>query len=187
MWQRITAVCIVFVLAACQSYTLVSADRVDIGGAFSVDPQVDWNKTKTLGIEMWTVDGPRLQKLHFAAGIGDGEPLYDLPGKDQDETMPAFRTSLSLSELVEFVTTSMTRAGAGQVEPLNIRPTSVAGVDGVRFELSFLSLEGLEQDGIVLAWVMDEELSVIIYSGARRHYFPKYVDDVERMIQSIEI
>jgi len=119
MWRRIAILCTCFVLAACQSYSLISADRVTIGGAFSVDPQVDWNKTKTLGIEMWTVDGPRLQTLHFAAGIGEGDPLYDLPGKQEDETMPTFRKSLGLSELVEFVTSSMARVGAEKVQPLN--------------------------------------------------------------------
>ncbi len=41
--------------------------------------------------------------------------------------------------------------------------------------------------GMVVGAVAKGKLHLIIYTGARRHYFPKYRDDVDRMMDSIQI
>jgi hypothetical protein len=46
--------------------------------------------------------------------------------------------------------------------------------------------DGLNKYAIVAGAVIGEKLHLIIYSGARMHYFPKYRDAVEGIIASIQ-
>ena len=55
------------VLAACAQYSLVEAERVKIGNAYSVDPQIAWSKLQVGDFEIWTVDGANLESLQFHA------------------------------------------------------------------------------------------------------------------------
>jgi hypothetical protein len=77
--------------------------------------------------------------------------------------------------------------GAAMVESNNLRPAAFGRLPGFRFDLSFLSPEGLERDGIVVGTINEDELYLILYLGAREHYFPKYRIHVEELIASIEV
>jgi hypothetical protein len=53
--------------------------------------------------------------------------------------------------------------------------------------MNFVTRQGLEGQGSVVGGVVKEKLYLIIYSGARAHYYPKHKDHVERIIQSIRM
>jgi hypothetical protein len=184
MWRKAVVVLACLALIGCVKYTLVDADRHSIAGLYSVDPQIEWNKTTELGVELWTVNGPMLEALRFVSDVEDGDIIFDV---GEEEELPKFRAHMTLSEIVEFVVDSMAVAGATHVEPINARPARFGDAEGIRFELSFQSSEGLEQDGIVVGAVIDEQLYLIMFTGVRVHYFPSYKDHVERLIASIEM
>ena len=52
--------------------------------------------------------------------------------------------------------------------------------------MSYTSSEGLWFDGLAVGATIDDKLHLIVYTGARQYYFPKYRDEVERMIGMIE-
>ena len=172
-------------LAACSIYTLVDEDtRQSIAGRYSVDPQVAWSRVNQSGVELWTVDGPALESIRFYPGLRDGETF--MTARDRTE-LPAFRADMQASEIMEFVVDSIARAGAGQVQATGLRPMNFGPLPGFRFELSYLTDNGLEMQGLVAGAATDGELHLIVYSGASLYYFPKYEDDVERIIDSIEM
>jgi hypothetical protein len=191
MWPKWILVAACLAVAACQHYSLVPKEKQTIGGTYSVDPQIEWSHASELGLDVWTVDGPILQAVRFMSGVKDGQALFQLPpqpgSEEAEKTMPLFRSDFSRSETVDFILASLERFGAAQPKASNIRPGDFGSAEGIRFEFTFLMENGLEADGIAAAAQIDEELYVILYTGAREYYFPKYKAEVERMIDSIEL
>ena len=194
-------------LTACSHYTLVQSQRRAVGELYTVEPQRTWSRSKEGKVEVWTVDGPLLQAVRFINGLEDGQTLIDIGGKDPK--MPRFRAHMTASEVQEFfvgsvksiaggtdtaliargwVPSSGVRAAninASTLEATNLRPAKFGELSGFRFDINFLSREGLERTGIVIGTVHQEKLYLIVYTGAREYYFPRYQEDVEQIIASI--
>ncbi|MFQ5785981.1 MAG: hypothetical protein ACE5H8_14325 [Alphaproteobacteria bacterium] len=185
MTRRIVALLIVLWLAACAQYSLVEPGKRKIGEAFTVEPAIAWSASAEGKLETWTVDGPALEAIHFVKALADGDPLLG-PGRPE-EKRPVFRKDMSESEVMEFLIDSIAASGIARVEASGLRPISFGAVPGFRFEFSYLSAEGLEMDGMAAGAIVDGKLYVIIYSGAHAYYYPKYMPEVERLIDSIEM
>ena len=188
---------ILFLLGACAHYTLVTTDKRDMGG-YSVEPQTAWNRSVQGKIEIWTIDGPALEAVHFFNGIGDGQNLFPFYRKSTRKAkLPKFNKNMTASEVQEFIVDSMmapyqrslvgpNMIGTG-VQPFHLRPFKFGSQPGFRFELSFLSEEGLEYEGFVVGTVKDDKLYLICYSGTREYYYPKYKETAEKIIASIHM
>ncbi len=187
--RRIATIAILLVtLAACTHYSLVEAKTQKIGGAYTVEAQIDWNKHVEGKVEWWTVDGPGLEVLRFFKGLDDGDALFARPaGTAKDIKFPAYRAGMTASEVMEFVIDSLGRAGAAEVEARGLQPAQFGSVPGFRFELTFATGNGLEMSGLAAGAVIEDVLHLILYTGARIHYFPKYREEVERLLGSIEM
>ncbi len=184
MKRAATAFALVLILTACAVYRLVEVRRVAIGDLYTVDPQIPWSSASEGKTEIWTVDGPSLQAIRFVKGLEDDEVLFE--GGDE-EKRPKFRKHLTPSEIMEFVVDSLTLVGAQKIEARNQRPEEFGNVQGFRFEMTFVSNEGLEEQGFVVGAVMNEQLHLIMYIGVGAHYYPKHKEHVERIIQSIKM
>jgi hypothetical protein len=149
-------------LAACARYSLVPPGSHEIGDAYTVQTSIAWSETSAGPAELWTVDGPSLED-------------------------PRFGGRMTASEVMEFVVDSLALAGAANVATTDLRPTKFGRLEGFRFELAFLDVDGLEYDGLAAGAVADEKLNLILYTGARAYYFPKYKSQVERLIASVRM
>lgn len=170
-------------LSACAQITLVEPKRHKIGDAFSVEAQIAWNRIPADKTEVWTVDGTRLQAVRFYKGIKDQEALFKV---EKDVKLPVFRADMTANEVMELVVDTFSRAGASQVEARGLRPADFGEAPGFRFEFSFLDPDGLETEAMASGAVIDERLYMILYTGSRAHYFPKYKDNVEKLLDSVE-
>lgn len=170
-------------LGACTQYSLIEPERVEIGGAYSVDSQISWSKQVVGKTEIWTVDGPGLEAVQFFKGLEDGDTLYKpLP----DEDLPVFESDMRASEVMEFVVDSLSRRGAAGIEASGLRPETFGSVPGYRFDLTFQTTDGLMMRGMAFGAVIEEELQLILYTGTRTYYFDRYEDRVEDLFASIE-
>jgi len=175
-------------LTACAQYSLVKATTQEIGGAYTVEAQIDWNKHAEGKVEIWTADRPGLDALRFFKGLDDGDALFIRPvGASKEIQFPAYRSGMTASEVMEFVIDSLGRAGAADLEARGLQPAQFGSVEGFRFELTFATASGLEMSGLAAGAVIEDALHLILYTGARVYYFPKYRDDVERLLGSIEM
>lgn len=172
-------------LGACSTYTLVKGERIEVSEAFSVNPQINWSRLREGHIDIWTVDGDALQAIRFLDGVRDGHGLLETP-RGGDSEMPPFRKDMTATEIQELVIDTLAKLGGGNVESSNLDPIEFGSEPGFRFDLSFLTTDGLEMDGIVAGAVMDEKLYLILYTAVRQYYFQKYRDPVERLIGSIQ-
>ena len=175
---------VVLASAACTVYTLQEPTRVKIADFYTVDPQIPWSRGKFQNMELWTVDGPLLAAVRFFDPREDGETLFVArPGQDP----PRFEKDMTAFDVQEYVVDSFAAAGAVRVQASGLRPAPFGVLDGWRFELSFLDADGLEHDGIVVGAIAKEKLYVIIYTGARRYYFPKYRGYFESIVASVQL
>ena len=171
-------------IAGCGAHNLVEAERVDMGGIYSVDPQITWNRLIRAGPETWTIDGPSLQAVRFINGIRSDKPLVRA---GQEQRFPVFRMGMTESEIMEFILDSLFLLGFNNLEAHDLRPMEFGSHDGFRFEIRFLSRDGLEEEGLVAGAVIEQRLYLILYTGVRRHYYPKYLNHVEHILDSIEL
>lgn len=175
---------VALVVGGCATYSLVEPRLVTIAGAYMVDPQIPWSAAREGAWEVWTVDGPSLQSIQFLKGLEDGEPLFRPRG---DEKRPNFRKTMTASEIMELVVDSFSAVGAQKIRAMNLRPAAFGTAQGFRFELAYLTATGLEKQAMVAGAVLSHRLYLIIYSGAREHYYPKYREHAERIIQSVRL
>ena len=173
-------------LSGCAAWTLVDTHRQTIAGRYSVSPQIRWSQLAQNNMELWTVDGPALQALRFFRPVDDGEPLFSPPAGAGADDMPAFRSSMTPTEIQELVVHSIERSGAARVRASGIRPWLFGELQGFRFDLEFLNSTGLEMRGLLSGVVDDGQLLLIAYTGTRVYYFPKYLPAVEGVLESID-
>ena len=183
--RSIISILVMLLLSSCTHYTLLEPQRHQVSAVYSVEPQIQWSRVKTGAIEEWTVDGPILQAVRFFDGVKDGDPLVPVYGENQKR--PLFRAGMNATEVQEFVVDSMSAMGFTDMRAENLRPFQFGSLPGFRFELQYLSAEGLELSGIAAGTTSGEKLYLILYTGARSHYFDKHKADVERMLQTIQI
>jgi hypothetical protein len=178
--RGILLLAVVFLLSACAHYTLVEPAQRDMGGGYSVEPQIAWNRSVQGKIEIWTIDGPALAAVHFFNSISDGQNLFPFSNEVQefivDSMMAPYPRSLVGPNMI----------GTG-VQTSHLRPFKFGSHPGFRFELSFLSEEGLEYEGFVVGVIKDDKLFLICYSGTREYYYPKYRETAEQIIASIHM
>ena len=185
------SVAVLFITACAARYTLVEPQRRAIGDLYTVEPQRPWNRSLEGKVEVWTVDGPLLEAVRFINGLEAGETLLEQGGKDPK--MPRFRAHMTASEVQEFFVGSVKSIAGGTdtamiaLEATNLRPARFGKLSGFRFEISFLSKEGLERAGLVLGAINEEKLYLIVYTAAREYYFPRYKGDVEQIFASIKV
>ena len=168
-------------LGGCTAYNLIEPTRVNIGRLYSVEAQRTWSRVVQRGVELWTVDGPLLQAVRFF-DVHDGDSLLPVLG---DRALPEFRTSMTASEVQEFVADTVAALGGARVETRDLEPLVFGSWPGFRFELGFVNEDGLEMDALVAGAVHDQRLHLIVYTGARLHYFERYRGHVERLIGSV--
>lgn len=173
------------VLSACQTYSLVSAQRVTVAKSISVEPTMQWNKRVQDKQEHWTVDGERLQELRFYGALEDGDKLIDLFDEEKQKNMPGYRSGMSFLEIREFVESSFRQAGLTTFETVNFEPEKFGGRNGFRIEFAYTDLQGLPKLGFAVGANVDKKLHMVLYHGAKLHYYKKYLREAEDIIRSI--
>jgi len=173
---------------------LVEPQRTEIGNSYTVKSQIPWSQeevspsfVKRSGkVQIWTVDGPRLQEIRFVSGIDDGEAPFQVKDREEEKNLK-FRKDMTFLEVQDLVVDGIATTGAHRLGNKNLRPAGFGGHDGFRFEIDFVTEEGLEKSGFVVGSIIKEKLYLIIYSGARVHYFAKHKKHVEDIIESVQM
>ena len=175
---------VVLLLSGCSTYTLVDPGQVAVCELYSVKPGVQWSEIKKGDVRLWTVDGAQLESIRFISGIREGVPIMDIT-EEKHET--PFRPDMSETDLVDAIVDAFSLSGAQQVTARNLRPVPFGNAEGFRFELGFLNADGLKKEGVVVGTIVNQSLYLIIYTGTKIHYFPKYAGEFENIVKSIRI
>ena len=189
-WVVALAAAIALSAAACDRYSTVEPGRVEIGGDYTVAPDIRWSKRDRGNLEAWTVHGTLLHQLFFTKGLEVGEYLFQVTGRNRkrrEKRRPKYRGDMTPIEIAEFFEASVVQSGVATIRTERLRPARFGKAPGFRFEFDYLMDDGLERQGLAVGAVHNKRLYLIFYVGTRLHYFPSYRDNVERLIASIRL
>ena len=189
MTARLLVLASGLVLAACVGFQAVGGGKpVNVGGSITVDSQVAWahaSGANTSGA-IWTIDGFGLNELRFLTGIQPGSPLMQVSGVPRRE-LGAYQTSMLPNDVMDLFSSTLTRTGQQQVRPSALRPAPFGSVQGFRFDLEFVTKDGLQMKGMVLAAQRDGKLDLILFTAPAEYYFERHAPTVEQIFASIRV
>ena len=192
--KRLALLAAALALAGCTTVTHVRpGERTVLNGSLSVQPSRDWSHVSTFSlygahVVVWTMDGPELDKLCFVAGLESDASIHaDRPGKAPE---PRFRKNMTPTEVMELFEAAYSRPTTAPVifRTGNLRPAKFAGVDGFRFDFSFVDQDDeVERKGFAMGAIHKEKLYLVFYHGAKIHYFGKNLPEVEKILGSAKL
>ena len=128
-----------------------------------------------------------LDSIRFYEGIEEGDSLFAWEGAAEENPLPLYRTDMQATEIAEFVADSLEAIGFHEVTASGLRPIGFGPRAGYRFDTQMLTAEGLEMSGLALVSSDGEALDLILYMAERHYYFPKQLDEVERIFESVSV
>ncbi len=192
----VVVIALAMLVAGCTQYALIQPQqRVSVRDAFTVEPDIAWNKVNEQGVtgpgrtELWTADGLLLNSLTFFAGIEDGQPLFRQTSEQEKRgKLPVFRSNMTSTDVMELVEATYARlVDTTLTNTRDLRPAKFADADGFRFEMSMVGKDEVDRVGSAAGTVRNGRLYLIFYQGARLHHYGLRQAQAERIIQTAKI
>lgn len=176
-------------LAACgPTITLAPAGTYAINNGATTTLDRAWSDvTGLMGLKkvrLLTIDGPLLNRLYLSEGLVQGDAIVQ-PTQRREATTPTYNTVMTVTEQVEFVADSITAMGYERVETSAVRPVTVNGQRGVRFDVAGVNTDGLNYKGRGQAVKAGDRLYIAIYLAAEEHYFQTSLASAEAAMDSV--
>jgi len=151
----------------------------------SVPRGLQWSGFSKENSEIWTVDGVPLEFLTFVTNVEDGQTIL-AEGISNDP--PTFRQGMQAGDVVDLFEASLRALQYSQVKASGLRPAKASTQPAFRFDYSAFDGHGLAKRGTVLGIVDNGgRLNLVIYEGAKQHYFDLYIKSVEAILASVEL
>jgi len=186
---KIAAVCAATLsLAACATITSAPAGDYKVASDYTVTLGRQWSDMsaaimgKPKKVRMLSIDGVFLNRLYLVDGLAPGEFIVKAASKDKPT--PVYHSGMSPTELVEFVSDSTSALGYDRVETSHLRPASISGTDGIRFDVAAQTPEGLDIAGTGMVVERAGKLYVNLYLAPKEHYYDAYLPEVEKVFAS---
>ncbi len=168
----------------------VAPARIAVAGStLSVTADPGWNRWTKRPIkkaEVWSLDGPLLNRLDFFAGIAPGEPLAREHNKKR-EPLPKFRAAMRAPEIAELIerTLRITESAPDFVVEA-VAPAAFAGDQGFRLRFRYTKGE-LVRRGEARGRVVGGKLYLITYAAPALHYFDTGLSRATAIMDSARI
>ena len=175
-------------VSACAGVTSAPMGAFKVGDRYEVTLGREWSDISQImngrpkNVRLLSLDGPMLNRLYLSDGLAPGEFLVKPAAKEKPT--PTYQKGMSPTELVEFVSDSVAALDYQRVETKGLRPTKLAGSDGLRFEIAAKTREGLEISGTAEVAEAGGKLYVILYLAPQEHYFQAILPEVESVMGS---
>jgi hypothetical protein len=185
---RIAVVTLALALSACATIVSAPAGPYKVANGYTVDLGRQWSDisgtvlNRGKKVRLLSIDGPLLNRLYLIDGLAPGDFIVK-PASKQSPT-PIYRSGMSPTELVEFVTDSAAAMDYQRIETSGLRPVTFAGGEGMRFDLAAQTTGGLEMAGTAVVAERSGKLYVSLYLAPREHYYEVYLPEVEKVFGS---
>lgn len=180
-------------LAACAPYSLIPAEPTSVAN-FQVDVGSPWNKVNRLRIDSsapvayWTSDGPALDSILFIGGVKSGQPIVTINRSDDDKDKLLFRDTMTSAEIVELWEATVAKVfNTTLAEGKNVQPARFAGVDGFRFDFTYVPKDEVDRKGTGYGAVKDGRLYLIFFSGTKLYHFGLREAEAMHIMQTAKI
>ena len=133
-------------------------------------------------MHLLSIDGPLLNRLYLTEGLAPGDFLVKPVAKERPT--PTYRGGMSAHERVEFITDSVAALDYQRVDTTNLRPAIFNGVNGLRFDITAKTKDGLDMDGAAEVVEVAGKLYVMLYLAPHEHFFAATLPEVETVFAS---
>lgn len=175
-------------------YRLVKARPTSVGnGSMIVTPPRPWNEQRRLffdsirWVEDWTLNGPYLDGITFVTGLPGGEYLVR-QRRSEERQVPKFRSDMLAPEIAAMLESAYrVRGGAVDFNTLALTPRQFMGYPGFQFDFEHLDGDELWRKGRAVGAVIGGRLYLVLYDGARSHYYANALPDFEAIVNSARL
>ena len=175
---------------AAAKWTVAAPGRTPVAASsLTVEPGNGWNRWSKHPIkheELWSLDGPLLNRLDFFGGIAAGEPLAREANRKR-EPLPKFEAGMKAVDVAELLerTVRITEAAPDYTTEA-VDPATFAGKPGFRIRYRYTTGE-LVRRGEARGAVIDGRLFLIVFAAPALHYFDQGLPQAKAIIDSARI
>ena len=155
-------------------------------GHLYLQSEMEWTRGATSRYQMWTMDGELLNLLYLIPTVREGD--YIFLGQRESKRRPDapyYHRGMREDEIRDLVDDGLLRAGFVGVDATILRPDDFGGREGLRFEVSMTTSEGLAYQGMVAAFEHEDGLALVIFIAPSEYYFPRDGEMVSRMLDTL--
>jgi hypothetical protein len=186
--MKIFAIALLLTLIGCVSAggKLVKAGSTVPVFDMEMQTSLDWAKQRWGRFETWTIDGGQLNEFVVFSKIKPRENVF--LGFRETKRHPDgtwYKLGMRPDELRDLILDGMRNQGLANVESSNLRPASVSGATGIRFEMKFTNANGLNYGGTVMALERNERLTVLVWDAPLEYYHGRDIEAVNKLIDSV--
>lgn len=158
---------------------------------FSAAPSSEWNKLsgrEGKNVEVWTVDGPALNKVTFFGGIDIGKPLLKETDK-KNQPLPKVTPNMLITDIPALLeTTYRSQFKANQISIDSQEPAIVGGHKGVKFTYSYARQDDeVQRKGEAIGTVKGNKLYLLTYEAPALHFFDKDVEKFRQLASTLKM
>lgn len=151
-----------------------------------LDSDLDWSRIKLPRQELWTIDGTALNSLSILSGIKANEHVFMLTKeKKRRPDGPWFRPGMRPDEVRDIILDGLRGQSWSNVSAENLRPQRFGSVDGLRFDITMTSVDGLAYSGTVAAAEKDSKLRLLLWKAPSEHYYRRDIGAVNKMLDGM--
>ena len=160
-------------------------------GAFVASPSTTWNRLSQKEgkyQEIWTVDGDALNRVMFFGGVPEGDPLFKERNRKLDP-LPKVESGMLLPDIPLLLERSYrVLYGTPKIEIGVQEPASLAGLDAIRFEYTYVSVaDEVERRGEAFGAIKEGRLYLVTYEAPALYYFKKDLGAYHQILGGLKL
>jgi hypothetical protein len=172
-------------LSACGGASAVTGP-FKVGAAYTVTLGKTWSSVPRLNlnreVKYLTIDGPLLNNFYLTEGLAVGRSVVRTTQKSRP--MPIVRPNMTETEMVEFVVDTVAAFGYEGVNSADLRPGRFGSVEGVRFDLTAKTDEGLNLSGTAQVAEVNGKIHVMLFVAPSEHYYQALKPEIDAVFAS---
>ncbi len=172
--------------------TQVTAGETSVAGArMTVKPGSDWNRLfanvyQTGGEEVWTRNGPQIDRMTLFGGLRDGKALI-VQKQSADQQVPVFRPDMTVQDLTSMLEVSYRLNGVTVFDIESVEPVVFLGGTGVKLRYNYASGIVFPKRGSCVMRIVDQKLYAMKLEGVANETFDAVADQFDELVASARL
>lgn len=181
--------------AAMIRFTLTQPVTVDENpaarGRMTVQPGSNWKKllanvNETQWDEVWTWNGPQIDRMAWVSGLPDGKAISS-QSQTADQQVPLFRADMTAQDLTSMLEVSYRLNGVTVFNIESVEPVDFLGGPGVKLRYNYASGIVIPKRGRCVMRVVDQKLYAMKLEGVANQSFDAVASQFDQLVASARL